>query len=74
MGSGLPRALLFPERDADRIHSKVYLKDAAADRLSEWMAWQLNRFKWNWPFEWWKSDASGEQQRDGDQDESLNAK
>eukprot|EP00944_MAST-04C_sp_MAST-4C-sp1_P006217 g6217.t1 len=71
MGSGLPRGTIVSERDADRIHSKVYLKDAAADRLSEWMAWQLNRFKWNWPFEWWKSDASGEQQRDGDQDESL---
>ena len=49
-----------------KVIQKFTLKDAA-DRLSQWMGWQLNRFKWNWPFDWWKSDATGEQQRDGNQ-------
>ena len=35
------------------------LVDDAADRLSQWMAWHLNRFKWKWPFHWWEQYEEG---------------
>ena len=73
MGSGLLRESTTSEGDSDRSYSTVYLNDAAADRLSQWMAWQLNKFKWNWPFQWWKNDANGEEQKDGNQDETVKA-
>lgn len=55
MGKGLMRDSAV-ENESNRY--TIHLVDDAADRLSQWMAWHLNKFKWNWPFSWWEKSLA----------------
>ena len=37
--------------------NKAHLVDESFERMAQWMAWHLNRFKWKWPFKWWENSV-----------------